>query len=60
MTWLFLRYPVPSPGHALNTGIGECQKSGLAENRIKEQQLGIFADRPVAWANQFRLLLTSR
>jgi len=44
MTWLFLRYPVPSPGHALNTGIGECQKSGLAENRIKEQQLGIFAD----------------
>jgi hypothetical protein len=32
------------------------------ENRIKEQQLGLFADRTSAhhwWANQFRLLLSS-
>ena len=32
------------------------------ENRIKEQQLGLFADRTSCsdwWANQFRLLLAS-
>jgi hypothetical protein len=32
------------------------------ENRIKEQQLGLFADRTSChawWANQFRLLLSS-
>ena len=32
------------------------------ENRIKEQQLGMFADRTSAhnwWTNQFRLLLSS-
>ena len=32
------------------------------ENRIKEQQLGLFADRTSShywWANQFRLLLAS-
>ena len=32
------------------------------ENRIKEQQLGLFADRTSDhqwWANQFRLLLSS-
>ena len=32
------------------------------ENRIKEQQLGLFSDRTSAhewWANQFRLLLSS-
>jgi hypothetical protein len=32
------------------------------ENRIKEQQLGLFADRTSAqawWTNQFRLLLSS-
>lgn len=35
---------------------------GEMENRIKEQQLGLFADRTSAtswWANQFRLLLAS-
>jgi len=35
---------------------------GDMENRIKEQQLGLFADRTSAhhwWANQFRLLLSS-
>lgn len=35
---------------------------GDMENRIKEQQLGLFADRTRAhqwWANQFRLLLSS-
>ena len=35
---------------------------GNMENRIKEQQLGLFADRTSAsnwWANQFRLLLSS-
>uniref|UniRef100_UPI003AF48A4F IS1380 family transposase n=2 Tax=Thiolapillus sp. TaxID=2017437 RepID=UPI003AF48A4F len=35
---------------------------GEMENRIKEQQLGMFADRTSAhhwWANQFRLLLSS-
>lgn len=35
---------------------------GDMENRIKEQQLGLFADRTSChawWANQFRLLLTS-
>jgi hypothetical protein len=35
---------------------------GEMENRIKEQQLGLFADRTSChgwWANQFRLLLTS-
>lgn len=35
---------------------------GDMENRIKEQQLGLFTDRASAhhwWANQFRLLLTS-
>jgi hypothetical protein len=35
---------------------------GDMENRIKEQQLGLFADRTscqVWWANQFRLLLSS-
>ena len=35
---------------------------GEMENRIKEQQLGLFADRTSCqgwWANQFRLLLSS-
>ena len=35
---------------------------GDTENRIKEQQMGLFADRTSAhywWANQFRLLLSS-
>lgn len=35
---------------------------GNMENRIKEQQLGLFADRTSAshwWANQFRLILSS-
>jgi len=35
---------------------------GDMENRIKEQQMGLFADRASAhywWANQFRLLLSS-
>lgn len=35
---------------------------GEMENRIKEQQLGLFADRTschIWWANQFRLLLAS-
>lgn len=35
---------------------------GEMENRIKEQQMGLFADRTSAhywWANQFRLLLSS-
>jgi hypothetical protein len=38
-----------------------CQR-GNAENRIKEQQLDLFADRTSChqwWANQFRLLLSS-
>ncbi len=38
-----------------------CQ-GGEMENRIKEQQLGLFADRTSChewWANQFRLLLSS-
>ncbi len=38
-----------------------CQR-GEMENRIKEQQLGLFADRTSAhswWSNQFRLLLSS-
>ncbi len=38
-----------------------CQR-GEMENRIKEQQLGLFADRTSChgwWANQFRLLLSS-
>ena len=35
---------------------------GEMENRVKEQQLGLFADRTSChgwWANQFRLLLSS-
>ncbi len=38
-----------------------CER-GEAENRIKEQQLGLFADRTSAhrwWANQWRLLMSS-
>jgi hypothetical protein len=38
-----------------------CTRGGM-ENRIKEQQLGLFADRTSChgwWANQFRLLLSS-
>ncbi|MBD8524653.1 transposase, partial [Pseudomarimonas arenosa] len=38
-----------------------CQR-GEMENRIKEQQLGLFADRTSCsawWPNQFRLLLAS-
>ena len=38
-----------------------CQR-GEMENRIKEKQLGLFADRTRCsdwWANQFRLLLAS-
>ncbi len=40
---------------------GYCAR-GEMENRIKEQQLGLFADRTSCcgwWANQFRLLLSS-
>jgi hypothetical protein len=39
-----------------------CCARGKMENRIKEQQLGFFADRTSChawWANQFRLLLSS-
>jgi hypothetical protein len=47
-------------GQALYDGL-YCAR-GEMENRIKEQQLGLFADRTSChnwWANQFRLLLSS-
>ena len=40
---------------------GYCARGGM-ENRIKEQQLGLYADRTSCggwWVNQFRLLLSS-
>ena len=48
------------PSQSIYDGI-YCAR-GEMENRIKEQQLGLFADRTSShywWANQFRLLLAS-
>lgn len=60
----------PNPRFIVTNLAGEAQTlydeiycaRGDMENRIKEQQLGLFADRTSAhewWANQFRLLLSS-
>lgn len=60
----------PNPRFVVTTLAGEAQMiydeiycaRGEMENRIKEQQLGLFADRTSChgwWANQFRLLLSS-
>ena len=60
----------PNPRFVVTSLEGEAQKiydeiycaRGEMENRIKEQQLGLFADRTSAsawWANQLRLLLSS-
>ncbi len=60
----------PNPRFIVTNLAGEAQAlyderygaRGDMENRIKEQQLGLFADRTSAhewWANQFRLLLSS-
>jgi len=60
----------PNPRFILTNLPGDAQSlydniycaRGDMENRIKEQQLGLFADRTSAhewWANQFRLLLSS-
>ncbi len=60
----------PNPRFIMTNLSGEAQAlydelycaRGDMENRIKEQQLGLFADRTSAshwWANQFRLLLSS-
>lgn len=59
-----------NPRFVVTNLAGEAQKlydelycaRGEMENRIKEQQLGLFADRTSCcgwWANQFRLLLSS-
>ncbi len=59
-----------NPRFVVTNLTGEAQKlydelycaRGEMENRIKEQQLGLFADRTSChgwWANQFRLLLSS-
>lgn len=51
-----------SPGHAQMIYDHLYCPRGEMENRIKEQQLGLFADRtssPAWWANQCRLLLSS-
>jgi len=50
------------PGDPQET-LETCTAEGEMENRIKEQQLGLFADRnelPSVPGNQFRLLLSSR
>lgn len=60
----------PNPRFILTSLQGENQAlyddlycaRGDMENRIKEQQLGLFADRTSStqwWANQFRLMLSS-
>jgi hypothetical protein len=60
----------PNPRYVVTDLEGEAQAlydevycaRGEMENRIKEQQLGLFADRTSCsgwWANQFRLLLSS-
>jgi hypothetical protein len=60
----------PNPRFVITSLRGDAQKMydgvycqrGEMENRIKEQQLGLFADRTSChkwWANQFRLLLSS-
>lgn len=60
----------PNPRYVVTSLEGEAQSlydevycaRGEMENRIKEQQLGLFADRTSCsgwWANQFRLLLSS-
>jgi hypothetical protein len=51
---------LPGPAQSLYDTL-YCAR-GEMENRIKEQQLGLFADRTSChrwWANQFRLLLSS-
>lgn len=57
------RYVVTSlPGQAQELYDQLYCARGEMENRIKEQQLGLFSDRTSAhewWANQFRLLLSS-
>lgn len=55
----FIITNLPGKAQALYDGI-YCARGNM-ENRIKEQQLGLFADRTSAhdwWANQFRLLLS--
>jgi hypothetical protein len=60
----------PNPRFVVTSLSGDAQNlydkiycaRGEMENRIKEQQLGLFADRTSCqnwWANQFRLLLSS-
>jgi len=60
----------PNPRYVVSNLEGDAQAlydevfcaRGEMENRIKEQQLGLFADRTSCsgwWANQFRLLLSS-
>jgi len=60
----------PNPRYIVTNLKGDAQRiydevycaRGEMENRIKEQQLGLFADRTSCsgwWANQFRLLLSS-
>jgi hypothetical protein len=60
----------PNPRYVVTNLEGDAQSlydqvycaRGEMENRIKEQQLGLFADRTSCsawWANQFRLLLSS-
>ena len=56
----FIVTNLPGQAQALYDDI-YCARGNM-ENRIKEQQLGLFADRTSAhdwWANQFRLLLSS-
>lgn len=56
----FIITNLPGDAQALYDGV-YCARGDM-ENRIKEQQLGLFADRTSAhdwWANQFRLLLSS-
>ena len=60
----------PNPRYVLTNLEGRSERlyddsycaRGEMENRIKEQQLGLFSDRTSChawWANQFRLLLSS-
>ena len=56
----FHRQDLKGPSQSIYDGT-YCAR-GEMENRIKEQQLGLFADRTSShywWANQFRLLLAS-
>lgn len=56
----FIITNLPGDAQALYDG-AYCARGDM-ENRIKEQQLGLFSDRTSAhdwWANQFRLLLSS-